>query len=506
MTTTADQPATTTPAKARPNTPRLCRVSLLIGEDTLLDKVLPAGVPLVTIIEDLLPRINRDLQRRGVAPLTTDATTYTLCWADGHPLEVTTSLDDAGVLDGDLLLLLPVESTERFEPVIEEVATGLARAAAARFRRADANTARRVAGGLLIALVVWAEIILAQQWRWSGGWIPAAVSWSIAVALAIAAALAAHAKFEQRHRASDVLAWSAIIAATWAAVLSVPKPSPWCVLAGAATAIAAVKVLNMLTGRFLSTLYALSVVFGVGAVAVMLAPLGWHLKPEQIATTVLMVVLVLVTWADSMGISGSGIPGPRFPSISNKGIFERPDGAPADIVSPVDAGQGQSGADHAKWALKGNRILDGVLTGAAVLTVAASRYAVAPGRDWSWRLLAFTLGVCLILVLRSRSFRDRYHSSVLVVAGVLGVAMVIGRYASASTPPQLSTTLICVGAVAALAVMGLIVALVLPTTRISAPTNRFIQLLEYVPLAVLVPWWLWAIGVLELVRNLPHGV
>lgn len=506
MTTTADQPAATgAPSKARPNMPRLCRVSLLIGEDTLLDKVLPAGVPLVTIIEDLLPRVNRDLQRRGVEPLA-GTTTYTLCWADGHPLEVTTSLDDAGVLDGDLLVLLPVGSTERFEPVIEEVAAGLARAAAARFRRSNADTARQVAGGLLVALVVWAEIILAQQWRWSGGWIPAAVSWSIAAALVIAAALASHAKFEQRHRAADVLAWSGIIAATGAAVLSVPKPSPWCVLAGAATAIASVKVLNMLTGRFLSTFYALSVVLGVGAVTVMLAPLGWHLHPEQIATTVLIVVLILVTWADSMGISGSGVPGPRFPSISNKGIFERPDGAPADIVSPVDAGQGQSGADHAKWALKGNRIIDGVLTGAAVLAVLASRYAVTPGRDWSWRLLVFTLGVCLILVLRSRSFRDRYHSSVLVVSGVLGVAMVIGRYASASAPPQLSTTLACVAAVVALATLGLIVALVLPTTRISAPTNRFIQLMEYVAIALVGLWWVWAVGLLDLVRNLPHGV
>ena len=57
------------------------------------------------------------------------------------------SLDEAGVLDGDALWLLPAEATERFEPVTENVSTAIAREAKRQFERVDQTVARRVARG-----------------------------------------------------------------------------------------------------------------------------------------------------------------------------------------------------------------------------------------------------------------------------------------------------------------------------------------------------------------------
>ena len=41
--------------QVRSSAPRLCRVALLVGEDTLIDYALPAGVALIAVIEDLIP-------------------------------------------------------------------------------------------------------------------------------------------------------------------------------------------------------------------------------------------------------------------------------------------------------------------------------------------------------------------------------------------------------------------------------------------------------------------
>lgn len=132
-------------AQQAPEVPRLCKVHLLVGDDTLIDYVLPAGVALIAVIEDLIPRVNAILKDRGRAPLD-DTLTFQLCRADATPLDPQRSLDDSRVYDGDLLCLLPTDATERFAPVIEEVSTALARSARQQFATVDVTVARRVAG------------------------------------------------------------------------------------------------------------------------------------------------------------------------------------------------------------------------------------------------------------------------------------------------------------------------------------------------------------------------
>ena len=106
MTTTAG------PAEQVGEAPRLGKVSLLVGDETLIDYVLPAGVALIAVIEDLLPRVNDILKKRGVPELD-DKLTYRLCRTDATPLDVQRSLDDSGIVDGEVLWLLPADATAR---------------------------------------------------------------------------------------------------------------------------------------------------------------------------------------------------------------------------------------------------------------------------------------------------------------------------------------------------------------------------------------------------------
>ncbi len=491
--------------QSRASAPRLCRVALLVGEDTLIDYALPAGVALIAVIEDLIPRVNDILRSRDVAPLD-DTTSYQLCRSDARPLDPQVSLDDAGVLDGDSLWLLPTEAAERFEPVIEEVSTALARSARAQFSRVDETTARRVATGLCVALVTWAEIILARLWWHAGGWVPAAVSWGLAAVLAAGAWLASRAVGHQRRRASDGFAWSALIAAGSGAAMAVPgHPGGWHLIAAIATVVAGAAVLTMLTGRYVMASSAMTVALGCAAAVTAIHASGWHVRSEQIAITVLSAMLVVVTFATNIAVVGSGVPGPWFPSVTNRGVFETRAGAPRDTVSPVERSGAEPAEQIAAWARRGNQIVTGLLAGCAVVTVAAARYAVIPGQPGGWRFLAFTLGICVIFVLRARSFVDRYQSAVLVVSAVLAVAMVIGRYAAAPTPPSMSATLLGVAATLALVVAGFLAALVIPTARINAPANRVVEVTEYILLIFVVPWLLWLLNVLSVARNMVHG-
>ena len=484
---------------------QLCRVALLVGQDTEIDYTLPAGVPLIAVTEDLVPRINEQLRRRG-RPLLDAAGTYQLCRPDGRALDPQRSLDESGVLDGDLLWLMRTEATEAFEPVVETVSTAIARAAAQQFDEMNETTARRVAGWLTAGLVTWAEVMMARQWWHSGGWVPAAVSWTLTAVLALTAWLCSRARGEQRRRAADAFAWSALIPAGAAGAMSVPgHPGWWHVVLGTVVLLAGVVMLALLTDRHLAAVSLVVTVAGFAAVVAALQGSGWHFAPERIAVVALLVVLVIVTFATNLGVIGSGVPMPVFPSVTERGVFETAPGAPRDTVSPVPPSGAESPERIAAWAQRGNQIVTGVLIGAGVVAVVAARYAVVPGRPGGWRFLVFTLAICLILLLRGRSFVDRYQSTALVVAATLAVAMVIGRYAAAATPPRMPTTLMCVAATVGVVVLGLLAGLVVPSAKFTAPVRRTVEISEYVLLALVIPWALWLLGAYSAVRNMVHG-
>lgn len=488
-------------AHPAPEVLRLCQVAVLVGDDTEIDMSVPAGVPLIAVTEDLIPQINDELRRRGRAMLDTKRT-YQLCRANARPLDPQRTLDECRVLDGDQLWLLPAEATETFEPIVEHVSTAIARSAAKQFNKLDDATARRVANWSTAALVAWAEVILARQWSHDHGWVPAAVSWIVAVVLLFTAALAARARNEQVRAAADGLAWSALIPAGAAAFMSVPgRPDGWHVMLAAVVVLAGVILLGVLTDRHMEAVAALSTVAVFVAPVAALRASGWQVPPERVAVVVLLAVVIVVTYATNIGGLGSGVPMPVFPSITQRGVLERLPGAPRNTVSPVTPTGAHPPHKIAAWARRGTQIVTGVLIGAGLVAVVAARYAVTPGHGGAWRYLAFTLGICVILLLRARSFVDRVQSITIMLAAMAAAAAVIGRYAAAPATPVLTTTLWCVAAVAALVVLGLVAGLVLPTAQIHAPVRWTFQLTEWTLVALIIPWTLWLLNALSVVRN-----
>ena len=484
---------------------RLTRVVVFVSDDTEIDYVLPAGVALIAAVEDLIPRINERLRHKGRAVLDAEQT-YQLCRADSRPLDPQQSLDEAGVLDGDALWLLPAEATERFEPVTENVSTAIAREATRQFERVDQTVARRVACVLGAGLIGWAELIVLRLWWHSGGWVPAAVSWALAVVVVVAAVMASRAVDRERRAASDGFAWIALIPVSAAAAMSVPgQHSGWHALAALCAGLAGVVVLVVITDRHLTAVAALLTVGAFAGAALLVASSGWQVPSQRVAVVALVVVLGLVTFATNLGVIGSGVPGPWFPSVTGAGVFANVPGTPRDTVSPVYPAGTESPADIAAWTRRGNAIVTGRSAGLWCGDCGSCPVRGDPGPAGAWKYLAFTLGICAILLLRGRSFVDRWQSVTLAVASTAAVAVVIGRYAAASTPPSVTVTLICAAATLALVVIGLTGALVIATAKISAPVRKAVEVSEWVLLIFVLPWAVWLLGLLSWARHLVGG-
>lgn len=497
--------------------PALCRVALLVGEDFEIDYSLPAAVALIAVTEDLVARVNEVLGERG-RPLLDAEQSYRLCRADAQPLDPQKTLDECGVLDGEQLWLLPAASAETYEPVTEMVSTAIARAANQLLATMTPDVGRKVASWLTAGVVGWACLILVNWWWSSGGtdapygWIGAASAGAMLVALVAAArglskADASTAAGRERRAAGHALSWVALLPAAAAAAMSLPgTPGLWHVAAPLVAVIAGIIILASIWGRHIVAIAAILTVSVFAVAASIVAASTWEVRPERVAVIALIGVVVAVTWATSTAVAASGVPTPLFPSVTNRGVFERLPGQPADTVSPVGPTGVATAEQVRNWVMRGNNTLTGLMIGLAVVTVVAARYAVVPGQPGGWRYTAFVGAVSVILVLRSRSFVDRYQSVTLLIAGVGAAAVTIGRYA-ADDATSLKVAMICVAVTLGLAVMGLLTALVMPFREYTAPIRRFVEMIEYALLLALLPWALWLLNLYPVIRNaVRHGI
>ena len=502
---------------AESTTPALCRVALLVGEDFEIDYSLPAGVALIAVTEDLTARVNEVLRERGRTLLDADQS-YRLCRADAQPLDPQKTLDECGVLDGEQLWLLPAESAETYEPVTEMVSTAIARAANQMLATVTPEMGRKVANWLTAGVVAWACLILVNWWLSIGGtdghfgWIGAASSWALLVAVLAASRGLCRAEGDtaagrERRAAGHALSWIALIPAAAATAMSIPgTPGLWHCAAALLAVIVGVIVLATVWGRHIVAIAALLTVSVFAFVTAVLSASTWEVRPERVAIIAMIGVVILVYWAKETAVAASGVPTPMFSSVTNRGVFERLPGQPVDTVSPVGPTGVATNEDIRKWLLRGNNTMTGLMIGLAVVTLVAARYAVVPSQPGGWRYTAFVGAVSLILVLVARSFVDRYQSVTLMVAGVGAAAVAIGRYA-ASDSTSLTVALACVGVTLGIAVMGLVMALVVPFREYTAPIRRFVEILQYALLLALLPWALWLLNLYPVIRNsIRHGI
>jgi type VII secretion integral membrane protein EccD len=476
----------------------------MAGAGVQIGVLLDANAPVSVMTEPLLKVVNSRLRELGETPLEATARgRWALCLVDGTPLRATQSLTEQDVYDGDRLWIRFIQDTEHRSQVIEHISTAVAANLSKRFAAIDPVVAVQV-GASMVAAGVTAASGLLLWYRWHhNSWLPTAYSAVIAaVVLGVALLLQMRAHTEQDRRVADIMLLSGLAPLTVAAAAAPPGGvgSPHAVLGFGVLTIAAMLALRF-TGRRLglyTALVTVSVVTAIAALARMVA----MTSAVTLLTSVVLVCVLIYHSAPALSRRLAGIRLPVFPSATSRWVFEarpdlpttvvRSDGGPPVLEGPASV------RDVLVQAERARSFLTGLLTGLGVLMVVSLTALSDPhtGQRWLPLLLAgFSAG---FLMLRGRSYVDRWQAITLAVTAVLIVGAVVVRYALVLQSPL--AVPICAAILVLLPAAGLTSAAVVPNTIYSPLFRKFVEWIEYLCLMPIFPLALWLMNVYAAIR------
>jgi type VII secretion integral membrane protein EccD len=484
--------------------PRAVVVGIMAGEGVQIGVLLDANAPVSVMTDPLLKVVNSRLRELGETPLeATGRGKWALCLVDGSPLRAAQSLTEQDVFDGDRLWIRFVADTEKRSQVIEHISTAVSQNLSKRFAAIDPLVAVQVGASMVAGGVVLASLLLGW-WRWHhNSWLTSIYAAVItAIVLGVSMMLLMRAQTQSDRRVADIMLVSSLGPLAVAAAGAPPGGvgSPHAVLGFGVLTVSAILALRF-TGRRLALYTAIITVSGVSMVAA-LARMVALTSAVTMLTTVVLVSVIGYQSAPALSRRLSGIRFPVFPSATSRWVFEaRPD-LPTTVVRngggpPVLEGPA-SVRDVLLQAERARSFLTGLLTGLGVLMVVSLAGLSDPhtGQRWLPLLLAgFSAG---FLMLRGRSYVDRWQAITLAGTSVLIIATVVVRYAlELQSPVSMS---VCVGILVLLPAAGLMSAAVVPNSIYSPLFRKFVEWIEYVCLMPIFPLALWLMNVYAAIR------
>ncbi|MDT5117693.1 MAG: hypothetical protein QOE30_3432 [Mycobacterium sp.] len=484
--------------------PRAVVVGIMAGEGVQIGVLLDANAPVSVMTDPLLKVVNSRLRELGETPLeATGRGKWALCLVDGSPLRAAQSLTEQDVFDGDRLWIRFVADTEKRSQVIEHISTAVSQNLSKRFAAIDPVVAVQVGASMVAGGVVLASLLLGW-WRWHhNSWLTSIYAAVItAIVLGVSMMLLMRAQTQSDRRVADIMLVSSLGPLAVAAAGAPPGGvgSPHAVLGFGVLTVSAILALRF-TGRRLALYTAIITVSGVAMVAA-LARMVALTGAVTMLTTIVLVSVIGYQSAPALSRRLSGIRLPVFPSATSRWVFEaRPD-LPTTVVRngggpPVLEGPA-SVRDVLLQAERARSFLTGLLTGLGVLMVVSLAGLADPhtGQRWLPLLLAgFSAG---FLMLRGRSYVDRWQAITLAGTSVLIIATVVVRYALVLESPVSMS--VCVGILVLLPAAGLMSAAVVPNSIYSPLFRKFVEWIEYVCLMPIFPLALWLMNVYAAIR------
>jgi len=490
-------------ASTGPALPDRVLVAVIAGV-TKIGVVLDATAPVSVQLAALVDLVNTRLAELGQPALTAGPRgRWTLCWVDGSAVKPGLSLAAQGVSDGTRLWLRFAADTEARINVVEHVTSAVAAELSTRWPAVTPVWAARVGAGIVVA-GVFSATALAGRWRYGHlSWAPAAYCGVLAVMLLAAAVIIlARQSSAVARGVGDTLLLTGCAPAAVAAAAAVPGPmgAPHAALGLATVVVAAVLVVRF-TGRHIALGTAVIVTAAAGAVVGLVRMVAMTSAPILLAV-LLLAALVGMHVSPTVARWAAGIRLPVFPSASGRWIFEaRPDlpadhavasGQIATFAGPESVREVTVATDRAHAYLTGLLV---ATTGLAALCCVGLCDPHAPRR---WLPLVLAGLVAVAVLLRGRSFTDRWQATILVFAAVSLVIGVAGRYVLGLwTLPAL---LVGASVMVAVPVAGLVAAVVVPHRFYTPTFRKVVEWVEYVCLTGVFPLAFWLMGVLAAIR------
>lgn len=487
-----------------PSTPRAVVVGIMAGDGVQIGTLLDADAPVSVMLDSLLTVVNARLQELDEPALQAQGRgRWVLCLVDGTALRPAQSLTEQDVYDGDRLWLRFIEDRERRSPVIEHISTAVSVNLAKRFRAVDAKAAIRVGVATLAVGVMLASGLLAA-WRYRhDSWLSAGFGAGLALVVLIAAAIVLlQARNATDRQVGDVLLFTGLVPLTVAAAAAVPGSvgAAHAALGFGVAGIGALAVIR-LTGRQLATYTALAVI-GVAVTLAGVLRMLFLTGPVTLMACVFLACVLGYQGAPSLSRWLAGLRLPVFPSATSSWVFEaRPD-LPTTVVSSPGGPTVLEGPESVREVVlraeRARSFLTGLLAGLGVLVATCITGLCNPTADNWWLSLLLAILTAGFLVLRGRSFRDRWQAITVTVTGLVIVAAVVVRYVlTLWTPAVLSAG---VAALVLVPMAGLLAAVIVPNTIYSPLFRKFVEWIEYLCLMPLFPLALWLMNTYAAIR------
>lgn len=489
--------------------PARCAVAVVCGEH-LLSQVYPASVPIEVFIDNVVELLNDELKRRGVTGLE-PGVGYELHKVNGVRLDITKTLDELGVEDGATLTLVPAVDGESFEPQYESLSTGLARAGKKLFEPVTMQTAAHTALAI-VAMVVAAILGLAVFQRLSSSSALPSIITGVAGLLTTGGAVVVWRWWPNRVDMLDGLCGLAIplFAVSLATAAPDQVASPHLFIGALAIAVLTAAVTAM-TQRHIDMAAAVVTLCTLGG-AVAAVRMWWPVPAQWLGMSMLVTLLLVLTFAPTVALWVARIRPPYFGSITGRDLFRRNDGMPVDAVSPVtDGTEGAEddahpdttprGSQIATAAIKANRVLTGMCTGAAFSLPAAVWATLMPGHDRSAAAATLAGLFVVIFISRGRAFADKRQAVALVCGAAAATCMGVVKYI-VQQPASMHHGLLlpATALLVAFAAAGLLAALLVPVTRFTPLVRMGAEWLEIVAIIVALPLAAWIGGLFTWVR------
>lgn len=460
--------------------PAYCRLTVLTPGNHA-DVALPVDIS----VADLVPMLMELLGEQGdpARPVP-----WRLTGPIGGALAPNATLDDLGVVDGELLRLGPAAPPPP-PPVFDDPVDALAALTAP---PAEAGRPGRLGVPVIVPAVAVpiGALLLAGAGPTGYAWAAAALGGAAAVA-----AIAWTAMLPRRTNAPGgdpptsrgvalVPALCAVplaAAAGWAALPGPPGSAP---LLAAAVAAGTAAALAQVAARTVVPALVGAVVAAVLTAAAAVGRLQFDLAVPVLAALVAAAALSAGPLLPRLTLRLSGLPRPVV-ATDAPGLVAADTGP--DVLPPTEL------ATRARLA---RAELAGLSGGCAVVAATAAPLAATGG--WAgWTGPALAAAVAAVLVLRARGFADPVIARVHLSAGSAAGAALVGLGAVAAGPAgRLGGALVLFGAV------GITIATARATATGSPVARRAVDLVEGVLAAAVVPLALAAAGVFALVREL----
>lgn len=529
------------PAQTKVAFPARCAVS--IAYDThLVSQVFPAGVPVEEFFEGMVELLDEDLKRRGFDGVALPPGSYELHKVNGVRLDITRSLDDLGVQDGDTLVLVPVVAGESFEPQYEALSSALA-ATGKRLgaqpqiicaecgHTADEQTVARLlrvrvdrwfapvtaltAAHTVIAILSMAVVLicaLAGRARtFSESWVAAAVPFGIGALMVVGAVVVARGWPGRRDLFSG-FGWLAVVALATAASCAPPGPL------GAPHALIGLVVVGL--GALAISVWSRSqaaVATAVVTVCAIVAAIAAVRMFEPVSVQVIGICTVLgllfvVRLVPTIALWVARVRPPYFGSITGRDLFARRDGMPIDTVSPVTGGDDEDeddeltdisarGAAIAASARLVNAVQIGMCTAVAAVLPVAVWMLLIPGGNRQWAAVTLAGLVSGIFITQARGFAAKVQAIALVCGACTAVFAGVAKYAL-SYPGDAAGGLLWPAAfVVVFTGLGMAAGLLVPATKFVPWIRLAVEWLEVLAFIAVGVLGAWLGGLFAWVRN-----